>query len=189
MTKTKAYWENIQIQTSNDAERPQSAVPRDIASLIGNLRSNYAKNMAKLQARWVALSVCRNSEAQFIKHCEINLDDMTWTIPAERRKTGQDHVVPITEAMSALLLEAAKNQPALADYVFVAQGSLLKAAKGVGEKSLRSAFVEWALSEGKFPVELIEAQLGRRPSTTATAQSRKKMMEAWAAHLMGDANV
>ena len=189
MTVSNAQGATNKNLTTSTTSTQKDAGPRDLASLIRALRSNYAKNMANLQARWVALSVCRNSEAQFIKYCEINLDDMTWTIPAERRKIGQDHVVPITDAMSALLLEAAKNQPALADYVFVTQGSLLQAAKGVRAKSLRSAFFEWALSEGKFPLELIEAQLGRRPSTTDTAYSRKKMMQAWAAHLMGDANV
>ena len=90
MTVKNATSANFQKQSYRKAHPLHADGPRDLASLIRALRSNYAKNMAKLQARWVALSVCRNSEAQFIKHCEINLNDMTWTIPAERRKNGQD---------------------------------------------------------------------------------------------------
>jgi hypothetical protein len=185
MTDIRAFWKSIQIQTTSDAEPQQATGHRDVAALIRALRSNHAKSMAKLQLQWITLSACRNSDAQFIKHSEINLDDMTWTIPAERTKAFRKHAMPITDAMAELLLAAASHQPALADYVFVTQGSLLQAAKSSAAMGVRAAFRDWATSEAKYPPELIDAQLGRRLSTTHTAHSRKNMMEAWAAHLMG----
>lgn len=189
MTEIKAYWKSIQIPTTSDAGHQQATGHRDVAALIRAQRSNHAESMAKLQLQWITLSACRNTEAQLIKHSEINLDEMTWTIPAERRKAAQNHVVPITKGMAELLLAAAKQQPALADYVFVTQGSLLQAAKCPAATGIRAAFREWATAEAKFPLELVHAQLGHGPSTVEAAYSCRRMMEAWAAHLMGGANV
>jgi integrase len=189
MTDVKTYWKSIQIQTTSDAGPQQATGHRDVAALIRALRSNHAESMAKLQLQWITLSACRNSDAQLIKHSEINLDDMTWTIPAERRKACCDHVVPITDGMAELLLAAASHQPALADYVFVTQGSLLQAAKCSAATGIRAAFREWATAEAKFPLELVHAQLGHGPSTVEAAYSCKSVMEAWAAYVMGAANV
>ena len=200
---------NLQKHTFVKAGLKAATAPRDIASLIRSLRSNGADSVANLQLQWIALSACRANEAQLAKHCEINLDDMTWTIPANRRKVAQDLVVPITDSMSKLLLAAAKNQPALAkgpqDYVFATQTgaplatmSIERAARHAGTSlvAIRHAFADWGKVDGQFPSELIEAQLGYGPSAVEAAYSRtsylpkrRHVMEAWAAYVMGAANV
>ena len=209
MTEKNATSANLQKHTFVKAGLKAANGPRDIASLIRSLRSDGADSVANLQLQWIALSGCRANEAQLAKHCEINLDDMTWTIPANRRKVAQDLVVPITDSMSKLLLAAAKNQPALAngpqDYVFAtktgappATMSIERAARHAGTSliAIRHAFADWAKVDGQFPSELIEAQLGYGPSGVETTyshtsylQMRRHVMEAWAAYLMGAANV
>jgi integrase len=209
MIVTNAQGANITKLTTAMASAQKVACTRDIASLIRSLRSDGADSVANLQLLWIALSGCRANEAQYAKHCEINLDDMTWTIPANRRKVAQDLVIPITESMAKLLLVAAKNQPALAkgtqDYVFVtktgaplATMSIERAARHAGTSliAIRHAFADWAKLGGKFPSELIEVQLGYDPSGVEAAYSRasylptrRHVMEAWAAYVMGDANV
>ncbi len=209
MTEKHATSANLQKHTFVKAGLKAAAGPSDVAALIRNLRFSGPQSVAKIQLQWIALSGCRANEAQYAKHCEINLNDMTWTMPANRRKVAQDLVVPITESMAELLLAAAKNQPALAkgpqDYVFatktgapLATMSIERAARHAGTSlvTIRRAFADWAMLEGKFPSELIEAQLGYGPSGVETTyshtsylQMRRQVMEAWAAYVMGAANV
>ena len=167
MTATSALWATLHDQHS-------------VAAMIRALRSDGDDRMAKLLAQWVVLSVCRPSEAQFIKHEEIDLVRKVWTIPAQRTKANSDHVVPITDAMAELLFAAAKRWPTSADCVFVNKRCLRQGA--------RAAFADWAKSYGKFSSEVIHAQLGHRPSTVDAAHSRNSMMEAWAAYVMGAAD-
>lgn len=209
MTEKNATSANLQKHTFVKADLKAATVPRDIASLIRSLRSDGADSVANLQLQWIALSACRANEAQLAKRCEINLNEMIWTIPAERRKVAQELLIPITDSMAKLLLVAAKNQPALAkgpqDYVFVtkigaplATMSIERVARHAGTSlfAIRHAFAAWAKLEGKFPSELIEAQLGFRMSAGEAAYSRtlylpmrRHVMEAWAAYVMGAANV
>lgn len=209
MTVTNALGANITNLTTAVTSVQKAAGLRNIAALIRNLGFNGPQAVANLQLQWIALSACRANEAQLAKHCEINLDNMTWTIPANRRKVAQDLVVPITDSMAKLLLVAAKNQPALAkgtqDYVFVtkigaplATMSIERVARHAGTSliGIRHAFADWAKLEGKFPSELIQAQLGHHLSRTEKAyscnsdpQKRRQMMEGWATHLMEAANV
>ena len=209
MIVKNAQGANITNLTTAMASAQKAACTHDIAAVIRDLRFNGPQTVANLQLQWIALSGCRASEAQYAKHCEINLNEMTWTMPANRRKAAQDLVVPITDSMAKLLLAAAKNQPALAkrpqDYVFatktgapLATMSIERAARHAGTSlvTIRRAFADWAMLEGKFPSELIEAQLGYGPSGVETTyshtsylQMRRHVMEAWAAYLMGAANV
>lgn len=209
MIVTNAQGANITNLTSAMASAQKAACTHDIAAIIRNLRLDGPQTVAKVQLQWIALSGCRANEARLAKNCEISLDNMTWTIPANYRKVAQDLVVPITESMAELLFAAVKDQPASAkgpqDYVFVTRlgaplttMSIDRAARHAGTSLLafRHAFAAWAKLEGKFPMELIQAQLGHHLSRTEKAyscnsdpQKRRQMMEGWATHLMEAANV
>lgn len=178
MTVTSAPWANHQNQSTCD-----------VAALRLALRSDGDDSMAKLQLQWIGLSACRFSEAQFITHDEIDLARKVWTIPAQRTKANRDHVVPITDAMVELLFAAAKHRPTSADCFFVNKRCLRQAAQSAALQGVRTAFADWAKSDGKFSSELIHAQLGHRPSALDAAHSRKSMMEAWVAYVMGRADV
>lgn len=56
-------------------------------------------------ARFVILSGQRRSEILGMHTREIDIERREWTIPAERYKTGVDHIVPLTEEMMAILAE------------------------------------------------------------------------------------
>lgn len=209
MIVTNAQGANITNLTTAMASAEKAACTHDIAAVIRDLRFNGLQTVANLQLQWIVLSACRANEAQLAKHCEINLNEMIWTIPASRRKVAQDLVVPITDSMAELLLAVAKNQPALAkgaqDYVFatktgapLATLSIERAARHAGTSliAIRHAFTDWAKVDGQFPSELIEAQLGYGTSAAEAAYShtsylpmRRHVMEAWAAYVMGAANV
>lgn len=171
MTAKTAHWATQQDQSSGEAAAIRAMLADDTT------------------AQLIALSGCRVYEARNAKVSEIDLVTETWTIPAERRKANRDYVVPITGRMAELLTKAMKHPSGLAkgpdDYLFVMPRlARLKALNGI-----RAAFSQWATAEAKFSFELVHAQLGRHPSTVEDAYSRKEMMEAWAAYVMGAANV
>jgi len=185
MTVKNAASANVQKHSHRRVHPLHVTGPRDIAAVIRNLRLNGPQTVVNLQLQWIALSGCRANEAQCAKNCEINLNDMTWKIPAERRKVAQDLVIPITQGMAELLLAVEKNQPALAkgpqDYVFttklgapLATTSIDRVARRAGTSlvAIRHAFAEWAKLEGKFPSGLIDARLGYGSSAVEAAFSR-----------------
>lgn len=62
----------------------------------------------------------RRGEVAAIRWSEINFDDATWTLPAQRSKNGRLHIVPLTDAMVKIL----KSLPRFigSDFVFTTTG-------------------------------------------------------------------
>jgi integrase len=57
-----------------------------------------------LALRFVTLTAARSREVQLASWAEI--DGTLWRIPADRTKTGQPHIVPLTEEALAALERA-----------------------------------------------------------------------------------
>jgi integrase len=53
--------------------------------------------------RFILLTATRLSEASDMRRAELSADGTEWTIPAVRYKTGNDHVVPLSNVARALL--------------------------------------------------------------------------------------
>lgn len=182
MFDTNALRANIENQSAI-VDIPRTVSGRcDAAALIRALRSDGAESTASLLMQWVILSACRVSEAQFIRHEDIDLIRKIWTLPAESTKSGQTRMVPITGRMARLLCAAAKRNPA-SDYVFAKSGSFLGLSECMVLQETRSKFASWAVHTQKFRGQLILEHLGHSPNRTASLRSQKKMMNAWAAYL------
>jgi hypothetical protein len=112
------------------------------------------------------------------------LRDFAVLIRGPRTKANHGYIVPINE----LLFPVANHRPTSPDYVFVNKRRAQQAAQSAALQGMRSAFGGWAKSDGKFLPELIHEQLSHRVSALDAAHSRKSMMEAWAAYLMGSSD-
>ena len=66
--------------------------------------SGASPSMAAL-VEYLALTACRTAEVRGAKWSEV--EDGTWTIPAERMKMGREHRVPLSSRALAILAEAA----------------------------------------------------------------------------------
>ena len=100
---------------------------------------------------------------------EIKLEAKTWTIPAERYKTGKEHVIQLSDAAIALLTGLKSNRNADA-YVFpgatgkplsnMAMLELLRGmdANGYTPHGMRSSFSNWGHRD--FDHETVELCLG-----------------------------
>jgi len=61
--------------------------------------------------RWLLLSGCRLTEASGAHWSEFNFDQNVWTVPPERFKANETHVLPLTDTMLALLASIPRNGP------------------------------------------------------------------------------
>ena len=128
---------------------------------------------------------------------EIDLDNKTWTIPANRMKAGREHRVPLSDHCIALL----KALPREAGNAFVFIGS--RAGAGLSRMALpwvmmrldqkvtihgfRSSFRDWAGETTSFAHDICEAALAHvrgDHSVRAYArgdlfEKRNRLMQAW----------
>lgn len=157
--------------------------------------------------RFIVLTACRTAEARGATWAEIDLEARTWTIPAERTKTGQEYRVPLSTAALELLAEV-KPLADASGLVFPSPtkkgASLSNAAiRGTLHKcglagkmtvhGCRSSFRDWAAESGA-PREIAEAALGHTVGGVEGAyfrsdlfERRRRLMQGWADFLGGEA--
>ena len=133
---------------------------------------------------------------------EIDTDAATWTVPAERMKTGREHRVPLSPRALDILAEARALGTGRTDLIFPS-----RTGKPLGERSMlqvldrlgidatahgfRSSFRVWAAERTTIPREVCEAALAHTIKDKAEAayqrsdlfDRRRDLMERWAAYL------
>jgi integrase len=145
---------------------------------------------------FLILTVTRKSEAKDAAWSEINLEQATWTIPAERMKGGREHTVPLSKQAIALL----QSLPRKGDLVFgVSSSGLNKEFWRLVEKGaatlhgFRSTFRDWAGDRTEFDRETIEHALAHKLKDKSEAAYRRStalnkralLMQAWANFVCG----
>ena len=151
--------------------------------------------------RFVILTASRSGETRKATWSEINLDDATWSIPAERMKARRPHVVPLSKQAVAVLRIAEglrrTNKPdepifpgtrgrPLSDMTLSA--ALRRALdEAVTVHGFRTSFRVWVEEETRYFPHVAEAALAHtvRDKTVAAyvrtdhLVSRRKMMADW----------
>ena len=136
-----------------------------------------------------------------MKWDEIDFDEKIWTCPEERMKTGEEHRVPLTAEMLAIIEPLKAMQ---SDYVFEGQKRhrplsnmamlmLLRRMKieGVTVHGFRSTFRDWAAEAANAPREVAEMSLSHRiasqveqaPARSDLLEKRRNLMESWSAYV------
>jgi integrase len=179
----------------------------DVPALIAELRAIPLADSRVVAARaleFVILTALRAGEACNAVSAEFDFDKRLFTVPAERMKSGKEHVLPLCERGMEIVAELA---PLRSDdgIVFTAQrragaiGSerllkLLKALRpGFSVHGFRSSFRDWCGDQTTFPREIAEAALahviggveGSYRRGTAL-DKRAELMALWAAYCGGE---
>jgi len=148
---------------------------------------------------FLVLTASRAGEVLGARWSEIDLDDATWTVPAERMKAKDEHKVPLSPRCVALLKKLPREQ----DNPFVFVGAYK--GRSLGENAMwllltdqlkrqvtvhgfRATFRTWAAEQTAFAHEIAEAALAHRVGDavvraykrTSFFDKRRKLMEAWA---------
>ena len=168
---------------------------QDVPSFFDDLRNREA--MAAKALMFTCLTGSRTGEVLGMRWNEIDIEARLWTCPAERMKTDNEHRVPLTDDMLAIIepLKAMASQ-----YVFEGQKRhaplsnmamlmLLRRMKveGVTVHGFRSTFRDWASEVASASREVAEMSLAHKLGSDverAYARSdllerRRVLMERW----------
>ncbi|WP_227876549.1 tyrosine-type recombinase/integrase [Sphingomonas paucimobilis] len=175
-------------------------VPRFMADLRGRPAT------AARALEFTILTAARSGETVGMKWKEIDFDERLWTVPADRMKAGEQHVVPLCEAAIAILLAVRPKNLDPEAYVFpglrggmMSNMAMAMLLRRMGQDSItvhgfRSAFRDWAGDETNFERETIEMALAHAIESKSEAayrraralEKRRELMETWASYCFSD---
>ncbi len=168
------------------------------------VKDSTATPSVRLGFQFLALTACRSGEVRGARWEEMNLDVATWTVPAERMKTGRPHRVPLSEQAITVLEEASGLEngsglvfPAPRSGIKLSDMAFAQLLRRLGldfvPHGLRSSFRDWAAEQTTAPHAVMEAALAHavRDSTEAAYfrsdlfQLRRGLMKQWGEFLGG----
>ncbi|WP_344842462.1 site-specific integrase, partial [Celeribacter arenosi] len=188
------------------AKKPRhhtAMVWRDVPEFYARLGAQ--SGMAAKALMFTCLTGARTGEVLGMRWDEIDGEARLWTCPAGRMKMGEDHRVPLTEAMRALIeplrdlrsevvFEGQKRHKPLSNMAML----MLLRRMGVEDATVhgfRSTFRDWAGEVANAPREVAEMSLAHKVGSDverAYARSdllerRRELMEQWSAFVTGGA--
>ena len=163
---------------------------KDVPDLIVKIKESKISLPTQLAIQFTILSACRTSEVLRASWDEIDMQNLIWTIPAKRMKTGKIHEVPISSGMKEVLKDA-KDKIDSPDYIFSSDQSgkelsnntlRLAVQKRLGVDTtihgMRSSFKDWASETTNFANEVSEMALAHViPNKTEAAYRRGNLMD------------
>ena len=179
----------------NKAKHHNAMRWQDVPAFYGDLSGRDA--MAAKALMFTCLTGSRTGEVLGMQWGELDFAARLWTCPAERMKTGNNHRVPLSDEMLAILEPLKAMQSA---YVFEGQKRhkplsnmamlmLLRrmGVEGVTVHGFRSTFRDWASEVANVPREVAELSLAHKVGSDverAYARSdlldkRRVLMERW----------
>jgi integrase len=183
----------------------------DVPGFMETLRGAN-QTMGRLALMFAILTAGRSGEIRGAVWGEIDEKRKLWVIPAGRMKAQEEHIVPLTAPMLAIL-ETVKPL-AVAEKDMKSRVIFLgNKAKPLSDMTLtkilrdmdmsydvhgfRSSFRDWVAEKTSFAGEVAEKSLAHAiPNKVEAAykrgamlEKRRKLMEAWAAYLAGKSNV
>jgi integrase len=173
---------------AHHASLPYAALP----DLMRELAADGSPEKSRL-LRFLILTAARYAEAAAATWGEIDMESMTWTIPAARMKGNKPHVVPLPPAVMALL-----GTPGTPDARIWTVNHLLTYLGTFGRvdddgqpvtlHGMRSTFRDWAREVARAPddvAELCLAHLNKNKVEAAYKRGklndeRRALMQAYA---------
>ena len=176
-----------------NGKRNHPALPwQEIPQFMSELRERQGVSARALE--FTVLTAARTGEVIGATWDEIDLDSKTWTVPAERMKSGREHRVPLSARVVELLESLHREDGNL--YIFIGGRSgvgisnmamleLLRGMRsGLSVHGFRSAFKDWAAEATHTPNMVSEAALAHVVADRTEAAYRRGTMFAKRAKLM-----
>jgi len=193
----------VGISPPASVQRRQRVLDREeLARLLPALRASDRPYGAAL--RFILLTLCRREEACGARWRDVDWQAGTWTIPAERSKNGQAHVVPLSRQALDLLRSCLPKTPDPAALIFATstgsalpnwdrETKVLQTASGTSgwhRHDLRRTGATMLGEMGELP-DIIEAALNhtsiRSPLAATYNRSRYRPQVATALQRLADA--
>ena len=174
----------------------------EVSEAISLIRGSSSKPATKGLTEFIALNACRSREARVSTPAQFDLDNGVWVIPPDNTKTGDPHVIPISNRSVKILRAMLSDHPD-SKMCFPGQGADGEVSAGALSNlfkrlaingtphGLRSTFVEWCRYHN-VPKSLRETALAHKSDETTEAYARdplfilrKPVMEAYAQYIEG----
>lgn len=172
----------------------------EVPAFLGQVRESGSTPQAKAAMEVLVLTATRTNETLAARIPELDLAKAVWTIPGERMKAKETHVVPLSKAAVSILRRRWKLRTSDEGLVFSNNGEkpisdmtmtkLLRDAgiKGATVHGFRSAFTDWAAEKTDFPKEVADKALAHKLSNQVEAayrrtdffDKRRELMTMWA---------
>ena len=95
---------------ANAIRRHYRALPHaEVASAIATVRATGAHRATIAAIEFLTLTAARSGEVRHARWPEVDIESATWTVPAERAKTGREHRVPLSRQALQVLAEARRT--------------------------------------------------------------------------------
>ena len=180
----------------HEGVRHHAALPfAEVPAFMAALRNEGG--MAARALEFAILTAARSGEVLGARWSEIDLDEKTWTVPAERMKAGVLHRVPLSHAALAILRPL--HEARASEFVFPGlRGQLNRTvmrkllerrmnARVATVHGFRSAFRDWAAETTRFPREVAELALAHTVGSAVERayrrsdlfELRRQLMEGW----------
>lgn len=179
----------------------QRALPySEVPAALDKIAQSQASEASKLCLRFLVLTAVRSGEARGARWAEIDSENATWTIPAERMKANGEHRVPLSrQALDTL--ESARTLDDGSGLIFpsplrrgepLSWQALLKLLRthdmDTTVHGFRSAFKTWCIEETATPWAVGEAALAHVVGNSVEAayvrsdlfDQRRQLMQDWA---------
>ena len=176
----------------------------DVADCLNVIKNSDAMFSTKLAIELLVLTATRSGEVRLANWSEVDLDAKTWSIPAERMKMNEEHVIPLSDRASDVLQQA----KALGNEGLVFPGmrpgrpmsdmTMSKLVKELGYPvdihGFRTSFRTWVQEQTNTAHEVAERALAHKTTNKVEAayarsdlfEKRRKLMDAWASYLDND---
>ena len=172
-----------------------------VADCLNVIRNSDAMLSTKLAIELLVLTATRSGEVRLATWSEIDFEVRTWTIPAERMKMKEEHIIPLSDRALDVLQQA----KALGDEGLIFPGmrsgrpmsdmTMSKLVKELGYAvdihGFRTSFRTWVQEQTNTAHEVAERALAHKTTNKVEAayarsdlfEKRRKLMDAWATYL------
>lgn len=173
----------------------------DVSNCLETVKQSDAMTSTKLAIELLVLTATRSGEVRLADWREVDLDAKTWTIPAERMKMKEEHVIPLSDRA----LDVFEQAKALGGHGLVFPGmrpgrpmsdmTMSKLVKELGYPvdvhGFRTSFRTWVQEKTNTAHEVAERALAHKTTNKVEAayarsdlfEKRRRLMEAWASYL------
>ena len=186
----------------NKRPKHRASLPyADVSDCLNVIKNSDAMLSTKLAIELLVLTATRSGEVRLADWSEVDLDAKTWTIPAERMKMKEEHVIPLSDRALHVLQRA----KALGDEGLIFPGmrsgrpmsdmTMSKLVKELGYPvdihGFRTSFRTWVQEQTNTAHEVAERALAHKTTNKVEAayarsdlfEKRRKLMDAWASYL------
>lgn len=187
----------------NDKRGHMEAMPyADVPALMRKL-AKASPTIGRDALRFTIYNAVRSNETRLAVWTEFDLDNAVWTIPGDRMKARETHIVPLSASAVALLRRRWDERADDTGLVFSKDGEkpisdmtmtkLLRddGIAGATVHGFRSAFTDWSSECTDFPKEVADKALAHKlPDKVEAAyrrtdffEKRRGLMRLWADYL------